>query len=486
MKTNAKLFLLFFVLSGIFISCSSDDDSGNIPEEPSEVGLKSFGFYKAENNELIKDYEIEDISGTEISISLPSEIDRSNLVARFTTTENDEVTVQGTTQVSGETGNDFSNPLEYMLKEGETNKIYTVTVGKLAEAVWSKLPVFTADEMREFSMSINPTNSAPSIAYISNPEDSDNRKANLITFENDDWNRTGGSNFSPKAKNVDLAYNQKGVPFVAFADNDVDPLGISLMSYESSSWNYVGGAGFSGTKASTSAISVDDEGDIFGFYINDARGEDRRGVFSKKFDGSGWSDLPISGRDGAARVIKSKAINGAVYLAVLDFGNLQSISVYKYKDGNWTTLADKMKASEDNAIYYYNVSIDVDSEENVFVAYAENDGSGTDYQLKVKKYTADDNSWSTVGNMIATSELRSFDIAVDAYQSPVFFYKNDGENPVVLKFDNDTNNWGAAIELDNAEADDLKIEFAPNGVGYASYLVGNQVYVQKYASPDNE
>ena len=67
----------------------------------------------------------------------------------------------------------------------------------------------------------------------------------------------------------------------------------------------------------------------------------------------------------------------------------------------------------------------------------------------------------------------------------MLLYKNETENPVVIGFDDETFNWGGTSVLSNQEADDLQLQVAPNGVGYASYTVDNQLYVHKYDSPDN-
>src|SRR5690606_20587126 len=133
-------------------------------------------------------------------------------------------------------------------------------------------------------------------------------------------------------------------------------------------------------------------------------------------------------------------------------------------------------------------SMDVDADGNVFLAYAENNGEGTDYQLKVKKYSVEDQSWSTIGTPINSTDsinLRTFSIAADVYGNPILLYTNDLHQPTVAHFDADTNNWGTTSVLEAVDADDLVIEVAPNGVAYASFLVDDELYVYKYDSPDN-
>src|SRR5690606_5437200 len=150
-----------------------------------------------------------------------------------------------------------------------------------------------------------------------------------------------------------------------------DQTQAAVMSYSDGSWGYVGNGPFTDLRSSVTAVSVGEDDEVFGFFVNDQIGHaDRRGVALKTFNGT-WNDLPITGRTGNARVLRTKEVNGDIYLGVLDYGGGQSVSVYKYSNGTWTTLADKMKESEETAIYFYDFSMDVDREGNVYVAYVE-------------------------------------------------------------------------------------------------------------------
>lgn len=489
MKRNLKFLPAMFAFLA-FAACDKDDSVEDLPEpEPAEVGIESFGFYQEDNPEILfADYAVEEVSGNSIDVPLPETVAVDNLVARFTTTEGDVVTVQGETQVSGETANDFSSPLEYLVSEEETNEIYTVSVSKMASAVWSRLPQFEADSISSFSLDVNPITARPNIAFISERESSDDEKLNLIRFDGEAWNYVGAKDFSPaRARSLDLAFSNWGVPYVSFEDDAEEDTKASVMAYNDG-WSYVGGAPFSDVAAGVTTVSVGENDEVYGFYHIDERGHpNRRGVAAEVFDGS-WAELPITGRTGMTRVLRSKQVNGDIYLGVLDYGAGQSVSVYKYSNGTWTTLADHMKESEENTVYYYGFSMDVDQDGNVLLAYAENNGAGTNYQLRVKKFDAEAQSWSTVGTTFDSSDstnLRTFAVAVDAFGNPILLYTNDSGQPTVVHFDADTNNWGNTETLEAVDADDLMLQTAPNGVIYAAYLVDEDLYVHKFDSPDN-
>lgn len=486
MKKTIQLLCALTALFSTLVGCGSDDPAQEI-ETPAEVALLSFGFYAEDNpTNLFTDYVIESVTTTDVSIALPNETDLTSLVARFTTTEGDIVKIGATVQVSGTTANSYAAPLELLVNEGVTNKIYTISVGKLASSVWSLSSVYADDIAADISLQINPTNSLPYIAYISERESSDDQKMNLINYDGTSWNRVGGTDFSNfRASSVELKFGATGTPYIIFKEY-TDNSEASVMSYENNAWSYVGGEPFSELKTGSNTVAITSDNKVYGFFVSDDRNADgRRNVFGKAYTSGAWTDLAISGREGISLVVKTKVVDNTIYLAVLDYGEGQAISVYKYENNAWTTLADKMKESEDNTIYYYNVEIDVDQDGNVYVAYAENNGPDTDYQLRVKKYQVASSSWTTLGDLIVTSNTRDFALAVDKYKTPMLFYQNDTRNPVFLPFDTDVNNWGAPVVFSDADSSSLRLEVAPSGISYASYLVNEQINLYKYDSPDN-
>lgn len=487
MKTTFKFLFALMAIFSLTTACSSDDGSSE-PEIPAEVGITSFGFYAEDNSGVIfDDYVIESIVGTDITIALPSETNLTALVARFTTTADDVVKIGAVEQVSGTTANDFSASVEYLVTEDNTNEIYTVSVIKMASAVWSAYSTYAEDTIDDIALQVNPTTSVPYIAYVSDRESSSDQKMNLINFDGTTWNRIGATDFSTyRANSVDLKFSPSGTPYISFLEY-TDIREASVMYYENGSWSYLGGGAYTGVKASANTVAITSDDTAYGFYVNDVSGsDDRRSVFSKVYSGAGWSDLTITGRSGYARALKSKVVNDEVYLAVLDYGEGQAVSVYKYDGTTWTVLADKMKESEDNTVYYYNIAMDVDEQGNVYLAYAENNGEDTDYQLRVKKYDAQNASWSTLGDLIQTTNTRDFDVAVSKYGEAMLFYQNDTKTPVFLSFDTDINNWSTPVVFADADASSLRLEVAPNGIAYAAYLANDQLSLHKFDSPDNQ
>jgi hypothetical protein len=118
MKNTLKAALLALCATILF-GC---DLSGLIPPaKSSEKAFTSFG--------LVSPAVTGTVSGTAISIAVPSGTPLSSLVAVFSVSSGATVTVGGVAQVSGVTSNDFSTPQNYRVTaEDGTSKVYVVTV----------------------------------------------------------------------------------------------------------------------------------------------------------------------------------------------------------------------------------------------------------------------------------------------------------------------------------------------------------------------
>jgi hypothetical protein len=93
----------------------------------SAKSITTFAFTAADNPELASDVGTT-INGTAIAATMPYGTDVTALIATFTTT-GASVTVNGAPQLSGETANDFTNPLAYTVTAADgTTRSYTVTV----------------------------------------------------------------------------------------------------------------------------------------------------------------------------------------------------------------------------------------------------------------------------------------------------------------------------------------------------------------------
>lgn len=481
-----QIFNLFYVLAllAIVTACSDDDDPIELPVY-GDATMTSFGFYVEDNEGVIlKDYVAEGITG-DFTVSVPDYVDKTALVARFVISENDTVYVNNVQQESGVTANDFSAPLDYIVSEGTNNTKYTVTVANLPAAVWS-LAVSDTTDLQEFSMRVNPVTNVPYLAYARDMDDSADEKAGVFKLDGDKLVNVGAETISEgRARYLRINFDSEGAPFISFADyTNNDPYkegsttsSASVMSYNGSSWSYVGGdagKGVTDVKITYNDVVIKSDGNPMLFCYNDAAGAlIRRELNISDFTGNSWaSNLTIPGRASTqyAYHTTAKNVDGVIYLGVYN-ANEGTFSAYKNTDGSWTTIAESYLQEGATTGNLRDFDMDVDRNGNVFVCVADDEAGAGIYRPKVLKYDATAETWSKVGTPIAIdfSTTREFSLAVSPVGTPFLMYRDDSKFPVVVSFDEATQDWTAPTQLNAVESQNLYMDFAPNGVAYAAF-----------------
>lgn len=132
-----KLQLVAFAaaMALLVVSCSKENPS-------SEKLFLTFGFTKADNPTMEGDVSAT-ISGSAISVFIPGSVDVTTLKASFTNSDKSVVKIGTTLQVSRQTANNFTNPLNYSVyAEDGTLSNYTVTVKTTEPPTVSTLPAY--------------------------------------------------------------------------------------------------------------------------------------------------------------------------------------------------------------------------------------------------------------------------------------------------------------------------------------------------------
>lgn len=113
----------------IFSACSGGGGGSSSDSTPTyDKSIISFDFEAAYNTGILSYDSTGVISGTAISVTVPYGTDLTRLVATYVTA-GAWVTVGGVEQASGETPNDFTNPVTYTVNAPDgTTQNYTVTV----------------------------------------------------------------------------------------------------------------------------------------------------------------------------------------------------------------------------------------------------------------------------------------------------------------------------------------------------------------------
>jgi hypothetical protein len=183
-------------------------------------------------------------------------------------------------------------------------------------------------------------------------------------------------------------------------------------------------------------------------------------------------------------LLVSQKLGDAIYLGVFNAVSPNTISVYKYENNNWTAIIDKWADEGAPSFTLRDFDIAVDREGNVFAAFADNSSEGV-LKHRVIRCDAETKEISSVGSYLggASGGLFNFDLALSPLGVPYLFYRNESLFPVVVSLDKDTQDWTAPNILETAEADNLSIEFTPNGKAYIVYTKGNAIYSYKYDAP---
>lgn len=455
-----------------------------------EVKMLSFGFYKADNpGLLIRDYVIKQVSSNNITVLLPADVDRSNLIARFTVGDNDITRVSGAVQKSGETGNDFTVPVDYYLSDGNYNAKYTVTIVKGGDFEWAPVPFILEDSAVVEVMKVNPVTGEPFIMYKQSRPSSSDARAAMASYRNGQWISMGNISDGVVGSYFDLTFNSTGIPYVTYTDNAATVAQANTVkTFDGSGWFTVGNRGFTPAKVTYNAISFDSESKLRVFTTFDAAagGFVRREIVMGTYDNNTWTLAKLPGRLSTTVSYRqvAKLKDNVLYLGIYNAVSPNSISLYKFENNTWTTLLDAWKDPASTSISLYDIDIEVDEDGDVYIALGDNSSSGV-LKHRVIKFSAATQAVSPVGSYIVGTgaSSMSLDLALSPIGTPYLFYKTSSNYPAVISFDNETQDWTTPHIFETEVADELSLDFAPNGDAYATYIKKTKLYVHKYSAP---
>lgn len=480
-------------------SCSKDDPT---PQIPPEVGFTSFGFYQEDNAAyLLNDFTVPTVSGTDVTVSVPEElyndtVAMQSLKARFTTTANDSVFVETSTQqriaqVSGQSINDFRLPVDYIIKEGQTSRRFTITL--VARPSLALLGTYN-DTCRDIKMTINPANGSPYFAIQSGKKAMD--YGAIVSKWDGSFSTIGSENFaSPtpatygatgRIGSFDLAFTPSGTPYFAYADYTATlSNALSVQKYNGTSWDYVGTRGFSVQKSDYVAMGLAGETPV-ALYMNNNASSDatRRNLLITTYNASTWSDaiyMPnrpmVNGSIYAAYNSRTVNVGDTIYHGVANIASSSPFSIYKYVGGTWTAVIEGYteEGAGSPSTYDFRMAVAKNGDIYVGIIYAVNDVSA----LRIKKYTKATGQWTNVGSAIAG--YRYFDIAVSPTGVPYVFYQDGVQDLWIAGLNSSTHDWQQFPRLalkDQVNSSQIQLEINGSGEGYAAYLSAGTKKIQ--------
>lgn len=493
-------------------SCSDSDtdDGGNGSTTSSEAKLLSYGFYAEDNAALTQDYVV--TVSQDMIIRLPEEVDKTALVARFTTAEGNMVYVGSTEQISGQTANDFTYPVDYIVRNeaAGVSTSYTVRVGKILEKVWSEVAVYNDNGLENgtFAMCISPKDNTPYF-FITRVNANEVEAGVVASF--DGTNMTAGSEFTYNsentlidASNISIAADADGKIYAVYynsaklSDGSTYDRKYYVYTGSGSTWTQVGSK--FGTTGYDSAIGIDPatKNPIVAFRANAAAGAvARRDLDVNYFDGQSWNENNVIS-DIQGKTIYGYHLgvfNNTLYLCGLVQNAPGTYFVFKYNNGSWQPVVNALPTgmSQTNMV---DASFAVASDGTVYLcAGGDEDITGTWY-ITVYKCAPGESTWTRVATPIldkATGGLStSSTFIIRLYNDqPVVFYKNlDTNLPCVVMLNADTKQWDEPVALGSVEMGSYAaLEFDANGVGYAAFVDKGELkslHLYKFdTEPDN-
>lgn len=493
MKTM-KLISTLAALSAIFAlaSCSKEDKKEPVPAPK----ITEFSFLASNNQGVLGEDYTCTISGTDISVSMPSTVDKSALVASFTTNTGDIVKVGKLVQKSGTTPNDFSVPLDYTISNSDStlNAVYTVTISKKSDSNWTSFVPYTgvSTVYSGAIMAINPKDNVPYLAFKVRADSVTTANANMLDVKklaNGAWESVGKDAFAPATgSELDLDFLSNGTPYVAFQNSTATANKCaSVMSFDGSSWNFAGDAAISSDMTSTyvnfAALSASD---IVLAQVNNKAGSfPRRVMVMSSFNGSAWSNAQNSLIASDAFVYSENMAKAgdAAYLALIYRTAPYKHVVLKYQSGKWSAIRTDFVQDKATQTGISVLEMAPLADGTVYLLTSDDAVTTGSYQLRLEKYSPSTSSWSTVGGNPLPYIIESHNyakVAVAPDGTPYIAYQNYASKQIeICHLDSETKQWSAPTVISPLVGDSctsISLCFTSTGIGYLGYIDGNNHY----------
>lgn len=457
------------------------------------AAIISFGFYKEDNKSVLYEDYPATIEGLEVNVNLPSSVDVSNLVARFTTTSGAIVKVNSQVQESKVSKQNYNNPVTFAVTDTETTtpENFVVKVGRLA---WSAVNTIALDHtVSALRLAIHPITNEPYIIYgigaTSATQEMD-RKAVVAYLSGGEWKYVGTkSGFSgAKAELTSIAFNDNGDLYAAYkdAESGTEWNGkASIQKYVNGSWSYVGEKGVTPYTVDYLNIAIGKDGiPVIGYTVggkNEAAPQ--RSCFTMQYTGSQWSGSALSQITTAYFSRTFRGNDGFVYYVAMDMTSgttSRRPTLYKRVNNNWQLVGTSNVSPTETTYGAILVDAAVAKDGTAYLVFQ---SQATANKLSfVMKY--DGNKWTQIGDGIqhtaaSNPERDNVALAVSA-DGTLYFAYGDKNGVKVTTFDAESMNWNPEISLSTVNGDKLDLKISNDGIPYLATTIDSKVVIYKY------
>ena len=462
----------------------------------------------AEDNSGLITEDITAEVSEEMITRVPAAAFRQELTIRLTATSNDKIKVNGSEISDGKALNvDTAFPVDITVTDeiaGKSAK-YVLKVGKILSNVCELVATYSNDVVDDYvALAVDAANDVPYIVVGENKTvDGTTIKAmaTVLRFNGSALETVGGNCFSGGQTSYSSIDVIDGKPYVAFVDAAAPTKNrVSCMAFNGSSWEYVGEQGFGAKITGLSYYRFDMILDpvtkypVVALTTNEAlNGLAKRDLAVSVFDGSSWdANKSVSGR--VQRYCYNEKFarsNDAVFLLAANQTE-KTFSLYQYKDKAWSVLDAELVINGTADICTMFADLDCSPDGSVYATVGDN--SSGNYLCTFYKYdgTALVKAWNPLPGVSFDDKECQWDLTFDANGSPVIACIPTGETNAVKLFcmDEETKDWGPAIELGEAAGSYLATGRADNGHVYIAYSVEdasgiNTIKLYRYGLEDD-
>lgn len=463
-----KKSLLFVSALAALSVVGCQEKEGPDPFVGPSLSFASFSFEASNNPSVLLSDVTGVVSGNEITLAVPADMDCKSLVATFETTDEEAtVSVGGVPQVSGETVNDFTVPVDYVVSfDSKHNYQYTVKVTRLPEAQWSA-PVKTDLNVGSMSMVINPVSGEPVIGVVENVSSS---RGPLKVFNGADLTaspvQVSASDANP-CQHVAVGADAAGKIYAFtndYASTSADRKGNVYSSVDGSSWTKeVNDIDYSNAYYGRYIGCVGDE--VYVMTSNNAAGAvPKRNVNVTSYKNTWTTGQVLCGRPASNTYFPVIRVYGdAMYVFVTNVG--EGLSIYKYQGAEWSDVITVNATEGDYAQYGFGIresqDMAIGPDGAIYLAL----GTTATKAAAVVKIDAN-GKLSPVGSPISTASNEYCRIAVDELGRVYLAYRNDDDKLCATSLDDDTMEWKTSSVLSDMAVNDVYMCVNAKGVVY--------------------
>ena len=451
----------------------------------SDPKLTSFKFELVNNLETVGEDIEGEISGDAISVPMIKAADKTKLVATFTTAPTNVVKVGDAVQVSGETANDFTNPVDYIVtnSDGSKSALYSVSI-KTVNGKLEPILTYSGRPVAGAVLRVDPFNKSPYIAFkeasVSGAESASADKLTVVNFVDGTWNVVGSTGFSNKVAKeyFDFDIDSKGGLYVAYADDEASPKSAKVVKFSDGSWSVVGsGAACNFVSQDINLSAVSDQNLVLLQKCNSNTAPFKRNYFAASIYNGSWNSGTVLDITTMAYIASCKA-GGSAYALVIRRGSSYPFDVLKYENGTWAALRSNFlrEGASKTGIFVYDITASEDG--TVVVLTADDALNNGEYRFIVERYTPAAGNWSVVGGdyypYVHGNKNDEAKIAVAPDGTPYLLYYDCTNKSLRLTWlDSDTKQWAEEVVVATEELSDINIAFTTSGVGYIAFTDEN-------------